>query len=171
MSGYSWLGVSVALVLAAALAGCNGKPEDTGQGAGADVTTLKTPAPPYPAWTTGMIGKNLGEVSHGTTTCKGQIDTVSAKYTGVRPGSQIEGWAWNERDARPMDKVLFVDSGNRILGGANGGNLREDVKAALPEVKTAAVGWKGVAGATSGQVTAVGLSDHGTSCVLSSTAL
>ena len=171
MFGHSWSRVGVALVLAAGLAGCNGKPEDTGQSASSDATTLKTPAPSYPAWSTGMIGKNLGEVSHGTIACKGQIDVVAAKYTGARPGSQIEGWAWNEKDAKPIDEVLLVDSSNRIVGAAVGGGSRTDVKAALPEVKTAAVGWKGVAGITSGQVTAIGLTDRGASCVLSTMAL
>ncbi len=171
MLRHSWTWISVALALTATLAGCNGKPEDTGENAASDATTFKTPAPPYPAWAMGMIGKNLSEVGHGATTCKGQIDTVSAKYTGARPGSLIEGWAWDEKDAKPVDKVLFADSSNRIVGAAVEGNARADVKAALPEVKTVAVGWKGVAGMTSGQVTAIGLTDRGASCVLSSTAL
>ena len=163
--------IGVALVLAAGLAGCNGKPEDTGQSASSDATTVKSPAPPYPGWATGMIGKNLSEVSRGPITCKGQVDLVSAKYTGVRPGAMIEGWAWDEKDAKPVDKVLFVDPSNRIIGAANEGNPREDVKAAVAEVKTTAVGWKGVAGVNTGQVTAVGLTDRGAACVLSSTTL
>ena len=170
MDRHRWTWISVALALTA-LAGCNGKPEDTGQSAASDATIVKAPAPPYPAWATAMIGKNLSEVGHGTTTCKGQIDTVSAKYTGARPGSLIEGWAWNEKDVKPMDEVVFVDSSNRIVGAAVEGAPRTDVKAAVPEVKTVAVGWKGVAGMTSGQVTAIGLTDRGASCVLSSTAL
>ena len=162
-----WVGVA----LVAGISGCNGKPEDTGQSAGADVATSKTSAPPYPAWATAMIGKPLSAVSRGIVTCKGQVDLVSAKHTGARPGSEIEGWAWNEKDAKPLAKVVFIDQTNRIVGAATAGAVREDVKAALPEVKTAAVGWKGVTGATSGQVTAVGLTDNDASCVLSSTTL
>ncbi len=171
MIEHSWSRIVAALALAAGLAGCNGQPEDTGQSASPSATTSKTPAPPYPPWANGMIGKTLGDVSHGVITCKGQIDTVAAKHTGVHPGSQIEGWAWNEKDAKPVDKVLFVDSSNRIVGGAVEGAPRTDVKAAMPEVKTVAVGWKGVAGVTSGEVTAIGLSDRGGSCVLSTTSL
>ena len=161
----------VAVVLAAGLAGCNGKPEDLGQKSGANATASDTPAPPYPAWANAMIGKDLGQVSRGTAICKGAIDLVSVKHTGVRPGSEIEGWAWNEKEAKPMAKVLFTDSRNRVVGAAAEGNPRQDVVEVVPEVKSAAVGWKGVSGTTSGSVTAVGLSDSGASCVLGAVSL
>ena len=156
----------LALVLAAGLAACNGKPEDTGQAS--EASEVKTPAPPYPAWSNPMIGKGLREVSRGVTTCKGQVDLVSVKHTGRRPGSEIEGWGWDLRAAKPLAKVLFTDPTDRIVGAAAVGNMRQDVKTAVSEVTTPAVGWKGVAGPTSGPVTAVGLSASGASCVLSS---
>ena len=169
MSKRNRFGICVVLMLVAGLAGCNGKPEDTGQGAASE--DVKTPAPPYPAWATAMLGRGLKEVTRGTTSCKGQIDVVSVKHTGVRPGSEIEGWAWDEKGAQPIAKVLFTNQNDRVIGAADGGRPRPDVKAALPEVKTVAVGWKGVAGATSGDVTAIGMTGGGASCVLSSTSL
>ena len=171
MSSRSGLGVCTAALLAAAVVACNGKPEDTGQGGSAEEATAKTPAPPYPVWANAMIGKGLKDVSHGAASCKGTIDIVTTKHTGARPGSEIEGWAWNEKDARPIARVLFVDPNDRVVGGANGGFPRPDVVSALSEVKTPAVGWKGVAGSTSGSVTAVGLTEAGASCVLSSVTL
>ena len=169
MSGNSRALGCVGLVLAAGLAACNGKPEDTGEGS--DAAQVETPAPPYPAWANAMIGKGLRDVSRGVMTCKGQVDLVSAKHTGRRPGSEIEGWGWDLQGAKPLAKVLFTDPNDRVVGGATVGNPRPDVKTAVAEVKTLAVGWKGVAGVTSGPVTAIGLSDTGASCVLSSTDL
>ena len=163
--------IVVALVIAGGLAGCNGKPEDTGQGASSDTPTLKTPAPPYPAWANAMLGHDLKQVSRGTAICKGVVDTVSAKHTGAHPGSEIEGWAWDEKDRRPVARVVFTDSSDRIVGGATEGGARPDVMTALPEVKTPAVGWKGVAGTLSGTVNAVGLTEDGAACVIGSTAL
>ena len=165
------LPICVALLLAAALTGCNGKPEDLGQGSSADSADVKTPAPPYPAWAGPMIGKGLGQVSQGAATCKGQVDLVSAKHTGRRPGTEIEGWGWDAQGAKPLAKVLFTDQNDRVVGAATVGNPRSDVVTNLPEVKTPKVGWKGVAGVTSGPVTAIGLTDTGASCVLSSVAL
>ena len=162
----------LALALTAGLAGCNGKPEDLGQGgASSQAATSTSPAPPYPAWANAMIGKDLKQVSQGTAVCKGAIDLVSAKHTGAHPGSEIEGWAWNEKEARPVAKVVFTNAGDRIVGAATEGNPRTDVVAVVPEVKSPAVGWKGVSGTTSGSVTAVGLTDSGASCVLGSTNL
>ncbi len=164
--------ICVALLLAAAaLAGCNGKPEDTGQGDSAETADSKSPAPPYPVWAGPMIGKGLTTVTRGTTVCKGQVDLVSRKHTGVRPGSEIEGWGWDVQGARPLARVLFTDPNDRVVGAANVGAPRPDVVANMPEVKTPAVGWKGVAGTTSGPVTAIGLDAGGASCVLSSVEL
>lgn len=171
MSDHRRLGFGLALVLAAGLASCNGKPEDVGQGGGADAASTKTPAPPYPAWADAMIGKDLKQVSRGPAACKGVVDTVSAKHMGARPGSEIEGWAWDESDHKPLARVVFTDQADQIVGAATVGNLRPDVVSAMAEVKTPAVGWKGVAGRTSGTVTAVGLTDADASCVLASTTL
>ena len=171
MSEHNRWRIGVALMLAAGLAACSGKPEDVGQGGSVEATSTKTPAPPYPAWANVMIGKDLKQVSHGATICKGMVDIVSAKHTGVRPGSEIEGWAWNETDRKPLAKVVFTDPSDHIVGAATVGNLRQDVVSGVPEIKTPAVGWKGVVGETSGAVTAVGLTDTDASCVLGSTTL
>ncbi|WP_174299463.1 hypothetical protein [Caulobacter sp. S45] len=162
--------IGLGLMLAAGLVGCSGKPEDTGQSASGAASTT-SPAPPYPAWATAMLGKDVKQVSPGAVTCKGVIDVVSAKHTGAHPGSEIEGWAWNETQHRPLAKIVFTDQADRIVGGATVGNPRQDVMAAMSEVKTPAVGWRGVARPISGAVTAVGLTDGAASCVLGSITL
>ena len=161
--------IGVALVLSASLAACSGKPEDVGQGA--DATSTNTSAPAYPTWAKAMIGKDLKQVSRGPAVCKGVFDAVSAKHTGARPGSEVEGWAWNEKERKPLAKVVFTDQADQIVGAATVGSLRPDVESGMPEVKTPAVGWKGVIGKTSGTVTAVGLTDTDASCALGSTTL
>ena len=161
---------SAVLLLALAAAACNGKPERDAYTTDAAATpsqgATKAPMPAYPAWASAMIGANLKDKAKGSAVCKGALDVVSTKYVGARPGVAMEGWGWDEKGARPLDKVLFVDTEGRIVGAGVVGNRRDDVPKALPEVKTPAVGWKGVAGVTSGEVQAVGLTTGGASCTL-----
>ena len=66
--------------------------------------------------------------------------------------------------------VLMLAAG---LAACNGKpeDVGQGVVQGVPEVKTPAVGWKGVVGRTSGAVTAIGLTATNASCVLGSTTL
>ena len=171
----SWYAVLGLTLLAP---GCNGKPEDASAYtstapavAAPTAAETKSPAPPYPAWAAPMIGREVRDVTRGAAVCKGALDAVTLKHTGARPGAEIEGWGWDEQGARPLDKVLLVDSAGRVVGSGVFGKLRPDVPKAVPEVKTPAVGWKGVAGMTRGEVQAMGVTAGGGACPLGRTTM
>jgi hypothetical protein len=145
-----------------ALSGC-GKAEDDG----ASANTVTTPLPPYPAWSAGMIGKPLASVVKGKADCFGVFDAISAKHIGAKPGSEVEGWAWDKAAKQPVQHVLIVDMDDRIVGAADSGKPRADVVAAYPYITSKDVGWHGVLGATTGTMLAVGLGANGGQCSLS----
>ncbi len=146
----------------AALGGC-GRPEDDG----AVVNTIKTPLPPYPAWSQGMIGKPLASVVRGKADCIGVFDNVSATHTGSSPGVEVEGWAWDWQAKQGVQHILIVDLDDRIIGAADGGRPRPDVLAAYPKMTSKLSGWHGEVGATTGTALAVGLGAKGGECSLS----
>jgi len=145
-----------------ALSGC-GKPEDDG----AMLATVTTPLPPYPAWSTGMIGKPLASVVQGKADCIGVFDVISARHTGAKPGAEVDGWAWDKTVKQGVQHVLIVDLDDRIVGAADGGRPRSDVPQNSPFVTSKFVGWHGVTGATTGTILAVGLGAKGGQCALS----
>lgn len=159
-----------------ALAAC-GKPEDTrgyvvtGPSAADTSAEVKTPPPPVPASVAPLMGRNLKDVSKGIAVCKGVLDIVTRRHTGAKPGSEIEGWGWDEGGARPLTSVLFTDPHGKVVGGATVGAPRGDVPKALPEVKTPNVGWKGVADVATDQLQAVGVTANGATCVMGQTNL
>jgi hypothetical protein len=159
------------------VAGC-GKPEDArgympslASSSAASAVQVKTPAPPVPAWATPLMGHNYRQASKGTAVCRGVLDDVTARHTGPHPGSEIEGWGWDERGAKPLDKVLFITAAGNVIGGADVGVVRIDVPKVFPEIKTPKVGWKGVADVISDQVQAIGVTADGDTCLLGQTDL
>ena len=159
------------LALALTTAACNGKPEQDSYTAAEEsavptVGTTKAPMPAYPDWAGAMIGRSLKDAARPGGVCKGALDVVSSKYVGARPGVTVEGWGWDETGARPLARVLLVDPTGRIVGAGVVGALRSDVPKVVSEVKTPAVGWKGVAGVTAGELQAVGVTAAGASCTL-----
>jgi len=153
-----------ALCLAAvgALSGC-GKPEDDGAASNATAT----PLPPYPAWSVAMIGKPLSSVVKGKADCFGVFDAIAARHTGVNPGVEVEGWAYDKAAKQPVQHILIVDLNDSIVGAADSGRARSDVVAAYPYMTSKLVGWHGVAGVTEGRILAVGLGANGGRCGLS----
>ena len=157
-----WACLALGIAAFGALSGC-GKPEDDGISA----NTVKTPLPPYPAWSAGMIGKPLAAVVKGKANCMGVFDNVAAIHVGATPGSEVVGWAWDSAAKRPVQHILIVDLDDRIIGAADGGSVRPDVPAAMPTVTSKFTGWRGVVGATTGTALAVGLGANGGQCSLS----
>ena len=160
------------LALVIGLAGCNGKPEDTGQSAAPAVSPLvKTPAPRAPEWVAAMLGHKVTDVAKATTPCLGSLDVIGTRYAGPPQKAQIEGWGWDQAGKRPVARVVFTDDDGKIVGGGVIDYPRKDVPAAVPEVKTAMVGWRGLATASTGDITAVGLTSTGGYCTLGTTTL
>ena len=166
-------GIYAALAMTAALAGCNGKPEDTGQssGAPAPAAPVKGPAPAYADWVAPMLGHKVTEFAKVTTPCLGSFDVAGTRYVGPPAKVDVAGWGWDQTGKRPIARVVLTNEDGRIVGGAVTGVNRPDVPAAVPEVKTPAVGWKGIAQASSGDITAVGLTASGGFCTLGTTTL
>ena len=161
----------VMLALTGGVAAC-GKPENDGYTqkstlTGSGSADQKTPAPPLPAWAAGVMGQPLSSLAKGSVTCRGYID-VAVRHVGAKPGIAIEGWAWDIKDAKPLSRVLFIDSTSRVIGAAEVGRSRPDVMRAMPMVKSPAVGWSGVTYATSGMISAVGVTAASQTCVLAS---
>jgi hypothetical protein len=152
---------ALSIAAVAALSGC-GKPEDDGASANA----VATPLPPYPAWSVGMIGKPLSAVVTGKADCFGVVDAIATRHTGVKPGVEVEGWAYDKAAKQPVQHVLIVDLDDRVVGAADSGKPRGDVIANYPYMTSKFVGWHGVAGVTTGTVLAVGLGAKGGQCSL-----
>ena len=163
-----------AMVLMATVSGCNGKPEDTGQSPGASSgapTVVKGPGPAYASWVAPMLGHRVADVAKVTAPCLGSLDVAGTRYAGPPAKVAIEGWGWDETAKRPLPRVILTNEDGKIVGGGETGVSRKDVPAAVAEVKTPLVGWKGFAQASSGDITAVGLTASGGYCTLGTTTL
>ena len=118
------------------------------------VTTAKQiaqPRPNYPAWAEPMIGRPMAQFTHGHGECKGAFDVVAANYNVKPVGSTVQGWGWDVAAKQPVQRLLFVDMDDHIVGAGNGAvNARPDVTAARPEVTSKMTGWSGVVGEIKG---------------------
>ncbi len=81
--------------------------------------------------------------------CRGAFD--SAETIAESDGVTASGWAWDRRRKSLVRRVLFVDSHDAIVGFASGGGRRRDVRAAVPEVRSRDVGWRGFANVPGGE--------------------
>ena len=76
--------------------------------------------------------------------CVGALDTLAAaSSTGPQAGLMAEGWAWDTRAKRRIDRIFITNAAGAVIGFASGGWWRPDVPKALPEVRVGSVGWKG----------------------------
>lgn len=72
--------------------------------------------------------------------CVGALDTLAAASS---TGLQAEGWAWDTRAKRRVDRIFITNAAGAVIGFGSGGWWRPDVPKALPEVRVGSVGWKG----------------------------
>ena len=104
------------------------------------------------AWPEGrMRGQALSAVfpREDDDACRGAFD--SAETVAESDGVGASGWAWDRRRKTLVRRVLFVDSHDAIVGFASGGGARRDVRAAVPEVRSRDVGWRGFANVPGGE--------------------
>ena len=79
-------------------------------------------------------------------TCIGAFDARDTLATGsgeVASALHASGWAWMTEERRPPRLILFVGDGGTVVGVAYTGFDRPDVRAAIPNVGAARVGWSG----------------------------
>lgn len=139
------------------------KPAPLGGALGPPVVVA--PMPPYPAWSQMLIGKPLHAIFARTSTrCLGFFDGVITKYAGGRPGAKVYGWGFDITTNTPIDRLVFADDNDTIVGAGNGGFERPDVPARLPQVGSPTTGWQGYVGVTSRPAAAWGIL-HRTSTV------
>jgi hypothetical protein len=165
----------VLIVLAALVAGCDNPKErppkpaavaNDGLPAGAPAapgaTTSQEPLPPPPEWAAGYIGKTLAEVfpdQNGR--CIGNTDLVNLRYGGASPGLRVEGWGWEPTAKAPVERVLLVDEGGKVVGAGQTGKPRPDVTAARKDITSPTTGWQAVTSKTTGGVDAFGVMPNG----------
>jgi hypothetical protein len=123
-----------------------------------------TPAPPE--WVKSLVGRIAQEDFPKTGACKGNTDVVFRTYGGSPPGVQIQGWGWDPNRQARVERVILVDTENRIVGGGQGGAARPDVPAAVPEITDGSTGWIADVPVTAGPLGAYGLLSDDTICVL-----
>jgi hypothetical protein len=76
--------------------------------------------------------------------CLGTLDTISAaSSTGLQAGLMADGWAWDTRAKRRVDRIFITNAAGTVIGFGSGGWWRPDVPKALSEVRVGSVGWKG----------------------------
>ena len=76
--------------------------------------------------------------------CIGSIDGATSMGDGALAGLRVEGWAWGGRDGLPS-RVLATDAGGSVVGLARPGEVRSDVRTAVPEVSSDLTGFRGYA--------------------------
>jgi hypothetical protein len=108
-------------------------------------------------------------VSHGfkqVSGCQGAFDAIKVRYTGQPSGVEADGWAWLAATSTAPSQVLFANSAGTIVGAGETVTDRADVQAALPQVKSKHVGWKGEIEATNGKVTVYALAPGPSLCAI-----
>ena len=79
--------------------------------------------------------------------CSGSVDNRILAGEGADAGSTFDGWAWGGPDGLPS-RVLVTDAAGLVVGLAQSGMERPDVRAAMPEVKSDLAGFRGYARAS-----------------------
>jgi hypothetical protein len=75
--------------------------------------------------------------------CAGNFDFVEVVADPEWPGYRAYGWGWDKKLGRPIEKVIIVNESMRIVGLAQAGLSRPDVKHLVPGVTSSFTGWKG----------------------------
>lgn len=130
------------------------------------VAQSQAPLPDLPAWASAYMGKTAKEALPEVAQCMGSIDMVGMKYVGAKPGTKVWGWAWDSVHAKPVSRVLLVDSMGTIVGAGETGMARPDVTKALPSVTSGVTGWQASTQLTTGTVNAIGIVGAKTGCPL-----
>lgn len=160
-----WRLSAFACLALAALAACSRpawiKPIDDGS-----ASQSQEPFPDLPTWSSAYLGKPSREVLPQAGACIGNLDGVMTKYVGPKPGTKVQGWAWDPVRAKRVDRVVLVDSTGKIVGVGEGGFERPDVPQARASVTSGVTGWRATTQLTSGAVDALGIIDAKTSCPL-----
>lgn len=124
--------------------------------------TSQDPLPAPPEWATGYMGKTLTELFPDQTgQCVGNTDDVNLYYRGATQGLRVEGWGWVPAAKAPVQRVLLVEDGGRIVGAGESGKPRPDVTAARKEITSPNTGWQAVTAKGSGGVYAFGVMPDG----------
>ena len=155
-----WAGGAAALaaclvIFAQALYGPESAP-----GPAREIPTTPDPMPPYPAWAAEVMGKPVRELFPKTSECVGNTDLVTMKFEGNPPGVQLIGWGWDAEAARPVQRVVLADAGQRIVGVGEVTSDRPDVTERRPEVTSQRTGWQALVGLRSGKVDAYGVTSQ-----------
>lgn len=119
------------------------------------VASAAAPAatPAYPAWSVSLIGKPLQRAfPEQSSDCIGYLDDVTP-VAGTDEAT-LRGWAYDTKGHAPVAHVVLVDARGTIIGAGEGGHQRLDVPSVHPEIRTAATGWLGYAGASSRSIEA-----------------
>jgi hypothetical protein len=96
--------------------------------------------------------------------CRGFFDGLDPE---PHDALAARGWSWDSARKHPFDRVLIVDSANRVIGEALGGLPRPDVRKALHKGAAAQSGWvASIDGHATGVLTAYGLRPDGKTCAL-----
>ncbi len=112
------------------------------------------------------MGQPLAAVARADGQCLGAIDKAEPLADDPR-GLRLEGWSWDVRHDRQVERLIVVGADGRVVGLASGGEIRPDVIAAVPQVDHIANGWFGYARGRPGDVLAVyGLTARGQVCPL-----
>jgi len=154
---------AVALLLTVSLAACERPEWARGEEGGYAATEPSDdPAAPLSAeglepWAQAIIGKNPRMVFAGNGICVGNADVARAAPAGGPPPARVVvGWGWDVAAKAPVQRVILVDAGFRIVGGGPGGQPRRDVAKVRPEFGPSA-GWRAATNRSRGAVDAYGV--------------
>lgn len=162
-----WRSSVLACIALGAVAACSKpasiKPTESDAGA---ASQSRDPLPDFPAWSLAYIGKPATEALPQAGACIGNTDDVLTRYVGAKPGTKVEGWAWDPARAKPVSRVLLVDATGKIVGAGETGFARPDVPQAKPSVTSGVTGWHATTELTTGAIDALGIVDAKIGCRL-----
>jgi|SRR5271157_1214470 len=75
--------------------------------------------------------------------CIGAFDSATPISSGIRPGWRVSGWAWDRVRRTGPGIVILIDPTQRIAGVVKNPIEREEIRLAIPEVRSSRVGWSG----------------------------
>lgn len=129
------------------------------------------PMPPYPAWATKLMGREVHDVYPHASQCAGSIDNVLAIYTAPNPGTELSGWAIDSQTQQPVQRFVLVNTDGAIAGAGQGGFDRPDVPVAKPAITSMTTGWHGLVGYSTGTVAVWGVTGPQTVCFIGNVAV
>jgi hypothetical protein len=76
--------------------------------------------------------------------CLFSFDEVQPLILGATKASLASGWAWDQKNNRPIHEVILVDASGAIIGVAYSTQLRQDVVQYFKNPAMSWCGWRGV---------------------------